>query len=168
MLLCDENGEYIDFEEEDIVHALENLDDQDVHYFKPTPEEDARFQKIYDRLIAEMLSKHTASVAPEIANNRRKVENWVDIQTEQLNFQIEDMNAEIEELLRQERASANFLEKVDLRKKADEKRKHLQTFQESFHAKTTDIQNEARREIEDFNKKLEIQPILLVNVILKF
>ena len=78
------------------------------------------------------------------------------------------MNAEIEELLKQERASANFLEKVDIRKKADEKRKHLQTFQESFHTRTTDIQNEAQREIEEFNKKLEIQPILLVNVILKF
>ncbi len=168
LLLCDENGDYIDFEEKDIVHALENLDDQDVHYFKPTPEENARFQKIYDRLTLEMLSKHTAAVAPEIANNRRKVENWVEIQTEQLNFQIEEMNAEIEELLRQERASANFLEKVDLRKKVEEKRKHLQTFQESFHSRTTDIQNEAQREIEDFNKKLEIQPILLVNVILKF
>ena len=42
------SGDYIDFEEEDIVHALENLDDQDVHYFKPTADEDTRFQKIYD------------------------------------------------------------------------------------------------------------------------
>ena len=168
LLLCDENGDYIEFEEEDIVHALENLDNRDIHEFTPTTEDNARYNEIYDRLISEMKTKHARSVASEIENNTRKVENWVEIQTEQLNFQIEEMNEEIDELLKQERASTNFLEKVDIRKKADEKRRNLQTFQNSFHARTTEIQNEAKRDIESFNKKLEIQPILLVNVILKF
>ena len=36
LLLCDENGEYIDFDEHDIVKAIEGADDQDIHFYKPS------------------------------------------------------------------------------------------------------------------------------------
>lgn len=51
MLLCDEHGEYIDFTEDDIVAALEQADDSDVRFFKPTPAETANYEQIYNRLI---------------------------------------------------------------------------------------------------------------------
>jgi uncharacterized protein YicC (UPF0701 family) len=103
-----------------------------------------------------------------MAYNKRKVENWVEIQTEQLNIQIEDMSAEIDELMTRAAEAVNFLEKVDIRKEADEKRKHLQKFQQTFHKKVSAIQEDGRREIETFNKQFDINPILLVNIVLKF
>lgn len=167
-LLCDENGRYIDFSEDDIVGALERSDDSDIHYFTPTSEENTFFSKIYSRLTEEMLSRYSASVDPIKAYNKHKVENWAEIQTEQLNFEIEDLAAEIRELNLQSAAAKDFLEKVDIRKKADEKRKHLQRLQESFHQKVSAIQAEAEAEIAAFNKKLEIEPILWISVVLKF
>jgi hypothetical protein len=34
LLLCDENGNYIDFEEHEIVSALENADDGDIRFLR--------------------------------------------------------------------------------------------------------------------------------------
>lgn len=167
-LLCDENGHYINFSEDDIVGVLERSDDSDIHYFTPTAEEDAFFSQIYSRLTEEMLSRYDASVNPIKAYNKHKVENWAEIQTEQLNFEIEDLAAEIRELNLQSAAAKDFLEKIDIRKKADEKRKRLQRLQESFHQKVSAIQTEAEAEIAAFNKKLEIEPILWISVVLKF
>lgn len=167
-LLCDENGHYIDFTEDDIVSTLECSDDSDIHYFTPTAEEDALFSRIYTQLTEEMLSRYNASVDPIKAYNKHKVENWVEIQTEQLNFEIEDLAAEIRELNLQSAAAKDFLEKLDIRKKADEKRKHLQRLQESFHQKVSAIQAEAEAEIAAFDKELEISPILWIGVVLKF
>lgn len=167
-LLCDENGHYIDFSEDDIVGVLERSDDSDIHYFTPTAEEDAFFSQIYSRLTEEMLSRYDASVNPIKAYNKHKVEKWAEIQTEQLNFEIEDLAAEIRGLNLQSAAAKDFLEKIDIRKKADEKRKHLQRLQESFHQKVSAIQADAEAEIAAFNKKLEIEPILWISVVLKF
>lgn len=168
LLLCDENGEYIDFSEQDIVGALERADDSDVRYFTPTEEENAKFRTIYDRLLTEMHHRYLASMKPVMDYNRRKVDNWVGIQTEQLNLQIADMLHDIETLEAQEAAAKDFLEKVDIRKKVAEKRQQLQKFQESFHEKVTAIQTEAAQEIRAFNENCDINPVLFVNIVLKF
>ena len=168
LLLCDENGEYIDFSEQDIVGALERADDSDVRYFTPTEEENAKFRTIYDRLLTEMHHRYLASMKPVMDYNRRKVDNWVGIQTEQLNLQIADMLHDIETLEAQETAAKDFLEKVDIRKKVAEKRQRLQKFQESFHEKVTAIQTEAAQEIRAFNENCDINPVLFVNIVLKF
>ena len=168
LLLCDEFGNYIDFAEDEVVRALENANDQDIHFFNPTEEEKKAFSKIYDRLIAEMTAKYNASVDPIKAYNKKKVENWAEIQVEQLNFQIEEMVAEAEDLTTQATLAKNFLEKVDLRKKAEEKLKQVQKLQESFHKKVSAIQEEAKQEIAEFDKQYAITPLLLINIVLKF
>lgn len=168
LLLCDDQGRYIDFTEDDIVQALETVDEDDVRYFKPTNEEMDSYRNIYDTLVQEMLSKYQAASKPVMDYNKRKVENWADIQREQLNIQIAEMNAEIDELSAEATAAKDFLEKVDIRKKVDEKKKQLQKVQTAFHQKVASIQEEAEREIAEFNQQFDIQPILLVNVVLKF
>lgn len=168
LLLCDENGEYIDFDEDDIVKTLEKADDSSIHYFTPTESEMEQYRKIYDRLVHEMLKQFQESTQPIMDYNKRKVDNWAEIQTEQLNFQIEDILSEIEELRAQEIAAKDFLEKVDIRKKTAGKQNQLQKHQKSFHKKVSDIQAEAVKEIVKFNKQYDINPILLVNIVLKF
>lgn len=168
VLLCDENGTYIDFDEEDIVAALNKADDSDVKYFVPTDAEVAEYQSIYDKLTAEMMQKYQAAITPLKTYNKRKVENWAEIQREQLNIEIADMLAEIDELSSEEAVAKDFLEKIDIRKKIDEKKKHLQRFQESFHKKDSFIQEEAKKEIKNFDDQFNISPILMVNIVLKF
>ena len=168
LLLCDEQGRYIDFTEDDIIGALEAVDDGDVRYFKPTDEEMAQYSDTYDTLVREMLAKYQAASKPVMDYNRRKVENWADIQREQLNIQIAEMTTEIEQLSAQAAAAKDFLQKIDIRKKVEEKKKQLQKVQTAFHQKVSSIQAEAEREISDFNQQFDIQPILLVNVVLKF
>ena len=168
VLLCDENGEYIDFNESDLVPALEKIDDMDVRYFTPTEKEIGLYQHIYDNLTVEMVKRYNEQAEPVKAYNRRKIENWERIQMEQLVASYQEMDAEIDELKEQERAADNFYEKMDIRKKITEKSKALEKFQESFHEKGTGFKIEGEREIAEFEKQFDINPILLVNIVLKF
>lgn len=168
LLLCDENGEYIDFDEEELVPALEKIDDMNVKYFTPTDSEMKLYQRLYDNLTAEMLKRFREQAEPVKEYNRRKIENWERIQMEQLVASYQDMNAEIEAMKEQERASDNFYEKIDIRKKISEKAKELEKFQESFHKKGSDFKAEGEQEIAEFNKQFDINPVLLVNIVLKF
>ncbi len=168
LLLCDEEGNYIEFDEDDLIPALESIDDMDVKYFTPEPQEMKKYQKIYDRLTKEMVKKYQKQVEPIKEYNRRKIENWERIRQEQLITSYQEMNAEIDLLKETERESSNFYEKMDIRKKITEKEKALIKFQESFHKKGIDYKNEGEREIAEFNKQFEINPILLVNIVLKF
>ena len=168
LLLCDENGEYIDFDEEELVPALEKIDDMDVKYFTPTESEMQLYQTIYDNLTAEMLNRFQKQAEPIKQYNRRKIENWERIQREQLIASYQDIDAEIEAMKEQERASDNFFEKMDIRKKIDEKSKALEELEKSFHVKNTEFKTEGEREIAEFNKQFDINPILLVNIVLKF
>ena len=127
------------------------------------------FQRTYQNLVAEMLDKLDRQTEPVREYNRRKIENWIRIQNERLVVQYQEMSAEVEALREQERASNNFYEKIDIRKKAEQKEKKLEAFQASFHERDTRFRAEGEREIKAFNASLEIDnPILLISVVLKF
>ena len=169
LLLCDQEGKYVDFEEDDLVPELEKIDDSTVRYFKPTDDENTMFRKTYGNLVTEMLDKLDRQTEPVREYNRRKIENWIRIQNEQLVVQYQEMNAGIEELREEEKASNNFYEKIDIRKKADQKQKKLELFQASFHERGSRFRADGEREIAEFNRSLEIDnPILLISVVLKF
>ena len=168
LLLCDEKGTYLDFEESDLIPELEKIDDMDVRFFKPTEAENELYKRVYANLIDEMLKKYQKQTEPLKEYNRRKIENWERIQMEQLVATYQEMNDEIEEIKEQERSSDNFYEKIDIRKKIDEKSKALEKFQASFHEKDDAFKTEGEREIAEFNKKFDINPTLLINIVLKF
>lgn len=169
LLLCDETGRYVDFDEDDLIPELEKIDDSTVRYFTPTDKENALLERIYKNLTEEMLKRHDTQTRSIREYNRRKIDNWVRIQNEQLIVQYQEMNAEIEKLREQEKASKNFYEKIDIRKKAEQKEKKLEKFQASFHEQDTRFRAEGEREIAEFNRSLEIDnPILLISVVLKF
>ena len=168
LLLCDEFGQYVDFSEEDIVRELETVDDIDIKYFKPTNEEIDTFKGIYNNLLQEMFSKYQEMTQPLRDYNKHKVENWVDIQREQLGMQIAELNAEIGDLSVEEFSAKEFLRKVDIRKKIDEKVKQLQKLQGTVNQKVSSFLEEAEKEIAEFNHQFDIVPVLVINVVLKF
>lgn len=168
MLVCDENGNHVDFTEDEILHALEQSDDSDIHYFTPTPQEKVRYSQIYEQLIDELHARYEASVVPVKSYNRHKVENWAEIQSDQLNLEMDELSESMRALYIQSAAAKDFLEKMDIRKKAEEKKKQLQHFQETFHKRVSAIQEEAESEIANFDASLKINPILAINIVLKF
>ena len=168
LLLCDEYGDYIDFEESDIVQALEDANDDDVRFFKPSEDEIKRFSNIYDRLTREMLETYRRSVEPIKEYNKKKINNWVEIQTEQLSLQISELSVEVEDLFYQESLARNAIQKADIFKKIAEKRGQLEKLENSLPRKIKAIQKDAAEEIERFNKSYDINPLLLVNIVLKF
>lgn len=168
LLLCDENGDYIDFDEADLVSWLERIDDMDVRYFTPSEPELKFYQCVYDKLSTEMLKRYQKQLEPVKAYNLRKIENWEGIQREQLTETYREMAAEIDDLKKEELASKNFYEKIDIRKKISEKSRELEILQESFHEKCASFKAEGEREIAEFEKQLDINPILQVNIVLKF
>lgn len=168
LLLCDENGEYINFSEDDIVSALEEADDEDVRFFNPSETEKAKFARIYDRLITEVCTQHDKTVAPILAYNQRKIENWVAVQLEQLQVQLGDAKKEVEELIFAEMMATDSLEKKDIRKKIAEAKKRMDKFQRELPKRQKEIQDEAQVEIDNFNRSQAINPILLINIVLKF
>ena len=168
LLLCDEHGEYIDFTEDDIVAALEDADDSDVRFFTPTDDELANFEQIYSRLTDEVCSQHNETIAPVIAYNQRKIQNWVAVQSEQLQVQIGEARKEVENYLFEEMMATDSLQKKDIRKKLADAKKRMETLQRNLPKRIKEIEAEAHSEIERFNQAQAIRPILLINIVLKF
>ena len=169
LLLCDHEGRYINFDEGDLVPELEKISDSAIHCFKPTDEENEILQRAHENLVSEMLNRLEKQTEPVREYNRRKIENWIRIQSEQLVMEYQEMSAEVEALHSEERASNNIYEKIDIRKKTKQKEKKLEKFHASFHEQDSQFKAEGEREIAEFNKDLEIDnPILLISIILKF
>lgn len=168
LLLCDENGDYVDFEEQDLVIALENANDEDVHYFLPTDDEMAMYQRIYAQLTSEMVTKYERQIAPLQSYNKSKVDNWVTIQMEQLFVQEHELQDEIEKLFQKESESKDSLEKADIFKRISEKKKQLDKIQNNRERSQAEIKEEAKRSVDSFNEQLSIRPLILVNIVLKF
>jgi len=166
--LCDEKGNYVDFDEADLVPELERIDDIDVKYFEPTESENKLYRRIYDNLTAEMIKRYQEQSAPIKAYNRRKIENWKRIRIEQLDVVYRELKDEISVLKGQERSSYNVYEKIDIRKKITEKSRVLEKMKESFHEKRVALNSEGEREIAEFEKKFDINPFFVVNIVLKF
>lgn len=168
LLLCDEKGSYIDFSEKDLVESLESTDDSDIHYFTPSFDEEKRIADIYARLSDEMISRYNKTSEPIKEYNQAKVNNWLKIQKEQLYLQLMDMNDEIKELFTQEYLARDVLEKEDIRKKIAEKKRKADKFEEDIPKKLEDLMEEGKQSVEEFNHSFDINPILLINIVLKF
>lgn len=166
--LYDANGNHVDFDEKEIVNALENADDGDIRYFSPTDEELALYQNIYKRLTEEMVERYYESVEPTKDYHREKTENWVNIQTEQLALHIEDLRNEIEDLLMQEAQAQDSLQKADISKKVGVKKRQFDRAKNNQQYRIAQFRKDAEEDIHSFNQQFDISPILLINIVLKF
>lgn len=168
LLLCDDQGNYVDFDEDDLLPSLEQIDDSELFNYKLTDEEQRLANTIYDRLLKEMTDKYNAENQQYINYQRHKLENWAKVQEEQLMIDIHEITAEAETIMEQARQSNNFYEKVDLKKKAKEKLDHANGMINKYHQEISRINEEVQKEIEEFEKNLIVNPILLFKIVLKF
>lgn len=75
---------------------------------------------------------------------------------------------EVEEYILAEMQATDTLEKKDIRKKAAEAKKKMDKLQHDLPKRRKEIQDEAQAEIDRFNQSQEINPLLLINIVLKF
>ena len=94
--------------------------------------------------------------------------HYYSIQEEQLQMQISELKEDVQELLVEESMAVDSLQKADIRKKAAEKKKLLFRYESSLNRKTSKIRAEVAAETDAFNAQFDINPILLVNIVLKF
>lgn len=168
LLLCDDKGEYVDFDEDDLLPSLEQIDDTEFFQYKLTEEEKTLVDSVYDKLLEEMTSKYNAENQQYIAYQRHKLENWAKVQEEQLMISIQEVTDEAAELTEQAKQCNNFYEKVDIKKKAQEKLDYADKLIKNYHQKVSQINEEVQKEIEEFEKHLITNPILLFKIVLKF
>ena len=119
-------------------------------------------------MISEVREQQEKTVAPIIAYNKKKIENWINVQLEQVQVQLADARKEVEDLIFAEMMSTNSMEKKDIRKRAEDAKKKLDRLQNGIPKRTKEIHDEAQKEIDSFNQSQEIRPILLINIVLKF
>lgn len=81
---------------------------------------------------------------------------------------IQEITEEAEGLIEQAKQCNNFYEKVDIRKDAEGKLAQAKKMMENYHQKVSQINEEVQKEIEDFEKHLITNPILLFKIVLKF
>lgn len=168
LLLCDEQGNYVDFEEDDLLPSLEQIDDTEIFSHKLTADEQKLVNSVYDKLLKEMMDRYNAENQQYIAYQRQKLENWAKVQEEQLTININEITEEANAIIEQARQSNNFYEKVDLKKKAQEKLDYADKQIKGYHQKVSQIHEEVQKEIEEFEKHLIVNPILLFKIVLKF
>ena len=168
LLLCDEQGRYVDFDEDDLLPSLEQIDDTEIFNHKLTADEQKLVNGVYDKLLKEMMDRYNAENQQYIAYQRQKLENWAKVQEEQLMISINEITEEANVIIEQARQSNNFYEKVDLKKKAQEKLDYADKQIKGYHQKVSQIHDEVQKEIEEFEKHLIVNPILLFKIVLKF
>ena len=128
----------------------------------------AFYEKIYRQLTDEMLERYRRSTEPIKAYHRRKIDNWINIQVEQLALQIGDLSHDVEDLLMQEMQARDALQKADILKKVGEKKKQLDRARNGLQKRIAKIKEDAEADIAAFDQQFDINPILLVNIVLKF
>ena len=133
LLLCDEEGNYVDFEEDDLLPEIEKIDDEEILMKKYEEGEKEIINAIYDRLYNEMKQKYDQQMEPIKEYNRKKIDNWKCVQEDQLNLHLQEMLDDVREIEERAKLSTN----VD-------------------------------REIVEFDKKLEIDPVLLIKIVMRF
>ena len=168
LLLCDEQGNYVDFDEDDLLPTLEQIDDTEIYSHNLTADEQKLVNGVYDKLLKEMLDRYNTENQQYIAYQRQKLENWAKVQEEQLMITIEEIMEDARIIMLQAEASKNFYEKVDLKKKAQDKLAQAKKMIDSYHQKVSQINEEVQKEIEEFEKHLIVNPILLFKIVLKF
>ncbi len=169
LLLCDREGTFVDFEERELVPALEEIDNSLIGDFTPTAEEHMIFQHTYQNLVSAMLDKLDRQTQPLREYNRNKIENWIRIQNEQLSLHLWQMEAEVRQLQEEDRASDNYYRKIDIKVEIAKKQKKLEAFRASLPKRTESFKAKGEQDIAEFDKNLEPDnPILFINVIMRF
>ena len=165
LVACDDDGNYVDLTEDEIIEELNKIPQEDLKW---TTKTDYGINKTYAKILDDLTKKVNSRIKIQEEYNQKKVENWMEIQKEQLNLEIEDRKMMIFLEGLKESEAKSIYEKAEIRAEKEKKQKGLEEFQSKYADKIAKIEQDGKKEIEDFNKKIEITPILAVDFVVKF
>lgn len=161
----DERENKVNLDEKSILDVIKNIDENTVEKIDIKENEVEKCgNDIYEDLILNYYNQYQGL----IQYNNSKINNWSEIRKEQFNLEIEAITSEIQEIMEQCAATKVFKEKIDYKKKAEEREKERNNIIIKYHEAIQEIEDEASKLKEDFKKQFDINPYLIVRLILKF
>lgn len=161
----DERKNKVNLDEKSILDVIKNIDENTVEKIDIKENE---VEKCGNDIYEELILNYYNQYQELIQYNNSKINNWSEIRKEQFNLEIEAITSEIQEIMKQCAATKVFKEKIDYKKKAEEREKERNNIIIKYHEVIQKIDNEADRLKEDFKKQFDIDPYLIVRLILKF
>lgn len=161
----DERKNKVNLDEKSILDVIKNIDENTVEKIDIKEKEVEKCgNDIYEELILNYYNQYQGL----IQYNNSKINNWSEIRKEQFNLEIEAITSEIQEIMEQCATTKVFKEKIDYKKKAEEREKERNNIIIKYHEAIQEIEDEASKLKEDFKKQFDINPYLIVRLILKF
>lgn len=168
LMVTDSSGGPIAVPEKDLLEVIDLIDDETILKWKVSKEEDILIKKTYDLVTGAAIYEHDKQVQKYKDYNMRKVNNWVENKKELLNIEIQEKQKTIDEMNESADKIMNFYEKVDYKKSIKAQETILEKMRLSYFDNVKKIEDSAKNDIIEFNKKYEINPIFLVRIVMKF
>ncbi|MFT8314992.1 MAG: DISARM system SNF2-like helicase DrmD [Clostridium sp.] len=163
--IFDESKNKINLDEKNIINIIKNINESKITKINI---EENEVDKCGEDIYSELMLKYYSQYKNIIEYNNSKINNWTEIRKEQFNMEIETITSEIEEIKEQCAATKNFKEKIDYKRQAEEREKQRNNIIIKYHEAIQAIDNEADNLKQDFKKQFNIDPYLIVRLILKF
>lgn len=168
LIVFDESGSVLHFDTREIVQAFKDIPETAFMPIEPDALEMELIGKCYDQIAPIMMNEHIEQSKPIIEQNDKRVKNWIDNQRGQYKAASDDLREQIAELAAHKNISKLFQEKIDIQKKIDRLEKQLSQRDEKFHISMIDIERQAEKDREAFNEQFIFDPIVLINLVVKF
>ena len=154
--------------ESEILDLLERLPRMPDFYYLNEQQTGDAFQKAVETLENELHQEYLEKAEGDIALFQKKMNNWMEIQKTQLDLAIQALSEDISTLNMECALAKDFLQKVDIKKKVKAKETERDKLQTEYHARVNEIEAEAAKEMEQYQKSVEITPVVIVKAIVKF
>lgn len=168
LLIFDENGTMTDFDTRSIVQAFKDIPESVFVKYTPDKPEMQLITACYDKIAPFMAAEYLEQSKPSINQNEKRLKNWIDNQRGQYKAESEEMRKSITEFAMAKKASKYFQEKIEIQKKIEKLEKELLRRDEHFHTSMLEIERQAEQDRKEFNAQFVIDPLVLVNLVVKF
>jgi hypothetical protein len=168
LMVFDENGERLNLDTREIVQTFKDIPETAFVSVTIDQQETEIIGICQDQVAPYMAAEYTEESKPVIDQNNRRIKNWIDNQRGQYKAESDDLRQQVFVLTTQMNASKLFREKIDIKKKIDRLEKQLALRDETFHTSMTGIEHQAEKAREDFAAQFAFEPIVLINLVVKF
>ena len=168
LMVFDNNGEILNYTSKEIVRTFQSVPDSSFITFSPDNSEKQIIINCMDKIALSIAKEFVERSKPVIVQNNKRIKNWVYNQKEQYKVESDDIKTKISVLKIQKSQSSYFQEKIEIQKKIEKLEKELKKRDENFHTNMLEIDRQAKEARTIFNTQFQIEPIVLVNLVVRF
>lgn len=169
-IICvyDEDGEPYAISEEEVINKIKKIPQDEFEDYKPYNKEIEFFAEVCERIATEFKAVYSRKHEKDIELHKKKLDNWVENKRGLYNAELSAINELIEANRQLKDLSKHFQEKIDIQKEIDKYTKELEKESKNFHSHMSDIEKQAEKESQEYIARLDIDPIVIPYMIVKF